>query len=80
VILRFLTIDPPELAARSARLMAKAERDEVSLYVSPLVLAEVIWAIWEPQALSMALPGPHPSRRAFWGRFFVPSPSGRGLG
>jgi hypothetical protein len=48
------------MADRSARLMAKAERDEVSLYVSPLVLAEVIWAIWEPQALSMALPGPHP--------------------
>ena len=42
VILRFLTKDPPEMAERSARLMAKAERGEVSLYVSPLVLAEVI--------------------------------------
>jgi hypothetical protein len=30
------------MAERSARLMAKAERGEVSLYVSPLVLAEVI--------------------------------------
>ena len=45
VILRFLTKDPPEMAERSARLMAKAERGEVSLYMSPLVLAEVIWVL-----------------------------------
>ena len=44
VLLRFITKDPPALAERSARLMAKAERGEVSLYVAPLVLAEVIWA------------------------------------
>jgi predicted nucleic-acid-binding protein len=42
VILRFLTKDPPEMAERSARLMAEAERGEVSLYITPLVLAEVI--------------------------------------
>jgi predicted nucleic acid-binding protein len=42
VILRFLTKAPPEMAERSARLMAKSERGEVSLYMSPLVLAEVI--------------------------------------
>jgi predicted nucleic acid-binding protein len=45
VILRFLTKDPPEMAERSARLMAKAEMGEVSLYMSPLVLAEVIWVL-----------------------------------
>jgi predicted nucleic acid-binding protein len=45
VILRFLTKDPPEMAERSARLMAKAEMGEVSLYVSLLVLAEVIWVL-----------------------------------
>ena len=45
VILRFLTKDPPEMAERSARLMAQAERGEVSLYVSLLVLAEVIWVL-----------------------------------
>jgi len=45
VILRFLTKDPPEMAECSARLMAKAEMGEVSLYISPLVLAEVIWVL-----------------------------------
>jgi predicted nucleic acid-binding protein len=45
VILRFLTKDPPEMAERSARLMAKAERGEVSLYFSLLMLAEVIWVL-----------------------------------
>jgi predicted nucleic-acid-binding protein len=43
--MQFLTKDPPEMAERSARLMAKAERCEVSLYMSPLVLAEVIWVL-----------------------------------
>jgi len=33
------------MAKRSARLMAQAERGEVSLYVSLLVVAEVIWAL-----------------------------------
>jgi predicted nucleic acid-binding protein len=45
VILRFLTKDPLEMAERSAHLMAKAERGEVVLYMSPLVLAEVIWVL-----------------------------------
>jgi len=45
VLLRFITKDPPALAERSAHLMAKAERGEVSLYVAPLVLAEVIWVL-----------------------------------
>lgn len=45
VILRFITKDPPEMAARAARLMTKAEKGEVSLYISPLVLAEIIWVL-----------------------------------
>jgi predicted nucleic acid-binding protein len=45
VIPQFLTKDPPEMAERSARLIAKAERGEVSLYISLLMLAEVIWVL-----------------------------------
>jgi predicted nucleic-acid-binding protein len=33
------------MAERSARLMAKAEMGEISLYMSPLVLVEVIWVL-----------------------------------
>lgn len=45
VILRFLTGEPEEMHERSARLMARAEQGEVRLYVSQLVLAEVIWVL-----------------------------------
>lgn len=54
VILRFLTKDPQDLAERSARLMAKAEKGKVSLYISPLVLAEVIWVLKSFYRYSMA--------------------------
>jgi len=45
VILRFLTKDPSAMAKRAAKLMEKAESGEVTLLVSPLVLAEVIWVL-----------------------------------
>jgi predicted nucleic acid-binding protein len=45
VLLRFLTGDPEDLAQRSARLMAKAEQGQVTLFITPLVLAEVIWVL-----------------------------------
>lgn len=45
VILRFLTGDPEALAQRAARLMTKAEDGEVTLFIAPLVLAEVIWVL-----------------------------------
>jgi predicted nucleic acid-binding protein len=45
VVLRFLTGDPPDLAERAARLMARADRGEVALYLSDLVLAEVVWVL-----------------------------------
>lgn len=45
VLLRFLTGEPKDLAAKAARLMAKAEQGEVVLCVSALVIAEVIWVL-----------------------------------
>lgn len=45
VILRFVTKDPPQLAERAARLMVKAEKGELLLYVAPLVLAETVWVL-----------------------------------
>jgi predicted nucleic-acid-binding protein len=41
------------MAERSARLMAKAMKGEVSLYISPLVLAEVIWVLKSSYRYSM---------------------------
>lgn len=54
VLLRFLTGDPEDLAARSQRLMARAEAGEVTLYLSELVLAEVIWVLKSFYRHSMA--------------------------
>lgn len=54
VLLRFLTRDPPAQAARAARLMARAEAQVVRLYVSPLVLAEVVWVLKSFYGHSMA--------------------------
>jgi predicted nucleic acid-binding protein len=45
IILRFVTKDPPPLAERAARLMSRAEKGEVILYLAPLVLAEIIWVL-----------------------------------
>jgi predicted nucleic acid-binding protein len=45
VLLRFLTGDPKDLAERVARLMVRAERGEVVLVLSPLVVAEMVWVL-----------------------------------
>lgn len=45
VLLRFLTGEPKELADKAASLMARAESGEVTLVVSPLVVAEVVWVL-----------------------------------
>jgi predicted nucleic acid-binding protein len=45
VILRFVTKEPPKIAARAAQLMAQAEAGDVSLYIAPLVLAEIVWVL-----------------------------------
>ena len=45
MLLRFLTGEPKELAGKAASLMARAESGEVTLVVSPLVVAEVVWVL-----------------------------------
>ncbi|MDH3603974.1 MAG: PIN domain-containing protein [Candidatus Tectomicrobia bacterium] len=45
IILRFITKEPEEMAERAARLMAQAEAGEVSLYISPLIIAEMVWVL-----------------------------------
>ena len=45
VLLRFLTGEPKELAGNAASLMGRAESGEVTLVVSPLVVAEVVWVL-----------------------------------
>ncbi|HBE31997.1 MAG TPA: PIN domain nuclease [Cyanobacteria bacterium UBA11369] len=45
VLLRFLTGEPPDLAQRALRLIQQAERGEVILRLSPIVVAEVVWVL-----------------------------------
>ena len=45
VLLRFLTGEPEDLAGKAARLIARAERGEVVLVLSSLVIAEVFWVL-----------------------------------
>lgn len=45
VLLRFLTGEPEPMAERAARLMRQAERGEVLLILTPLVVAEVVWTL-----------------------------------
>lgn len=45
VLLRFLTGEPESMAERAARLMRRAEKGEVLLVLSSLVVAEVVWVL-----------------------------------
>ena len=45
VLLRYLTGDPPEQAKRSAALIARVERGDLTLALHPVVLAEVYWVL-----------------------------------
>lgn len=45
VILRFLTGDPPEMAAKSTSLFKAMERGEVTLLLDEIVVAEVVWVL-----------------------------------
>jgi predicted nucleic acid-binding protein len=45
VLLRFLTDEPPELAARAAKLLEGAQRGELSLKVHSAVVAETVWVL-----------------------------------
>ncbi|MBE9170019.1 PIN domain-containing protein [Pleurocapsales cyanobacterium LEGE 06147] len=45
ILLRLITNDPPEMAARVASFVERAEQGEVILKVSSIVVAEVIWVL-----------------------------------
>lgn len=45
VLLRFLTGDPPDLAAQARALMEAVDRGEVTLVVDELVVAEMVWVL-----------------------------------
>jgi predicted nucleic acid-binding protein len=45
LILRFLTKEPQDLAERSLRFIQRAEQGEITLQITPLVIAEVIWVL-----------------------------------
>ncbi|MCL6449376.1 MAG: PIN domain-containing protein [Armatimonadetes bacterium] len=45
VVLRFITGDPPEMAAQALELMVRAENGEVCLRLSHLVVAEIVWVL-----------------------------------
>lgn len=45
VLLRLITGDPPELAQRALKLVERAELGEVTLRLSPLVVAEMVWVL-----------------------------------
>jgi len=42
VLLRYVTGDPPDMADKVAPIMARAERGEVTLRVTPVVVAETV--------------------------------------
>lgn len=45
VVLRFLTKEPVSLAQRANRLFAKAHAGEIALRLTPVVVAEIAWAL-----------------------------------
>ncbi|MEW6276379.1 MAG: type II toxin-antitoxin system VapC family toxin [Bacillota bacterium] len=45
VVLRFITGEPPEMAAQALELMARAENGEVCLRLPHLVVAEIVWVL-----------------------------------
>ncbi len=60
VLVRFITRDDPEQTRRVATIMRRAERGELSIRVSPIVIAEVIWVLhsyykYELTAIAAAL-------------------------
>lgn len=54
VVLRFLTGEPEKMAVQAANLMKRAEAGEISVFISPLILAEIIWVLKSFYQYSMA--------------------------
>jgi predicted nucleic acid-binding protein len=45
VLLRLITDDPVDLAERASRLAERAEQGEITLRVSPVIVAEIVWVL-----------------------------------
>jgi predicted nucleic acid-binding protein len=45
VVVRFFTKEPVALARRAERLLARAEAGEISLRLTPIVVAEIVWVL-----------------------------------
>lgn len=45
VVLRFLTKEPVPFAQRADRLLARAQAGEIALRLTPVVIAEIVWAL-----------------------------------
>lgn len=45
VIVRFLSKEPPAMARRAERLLAKAHTGEITFRLSTIVVAEIVWVL-----------------------------------
>jgi predicted nucleic acid-binding protein len=45
VLLRLITNDPLDLAERASELAKRAEQGEITLRVSPMIVAEIVWVL-----------------------------------
>jgi len=45
VIVRFLAKEPPAMARRAERLLARAQAGEIAFRLTPIVVAEIVWVL-----------------------------------
>lgn len=45
VVVRFLAKEPPALAQRAERLLARAQTGEIAFRLTPIVVAEIVWVL-----------------------------------
>lgn len=60
VILRFLTGDPPDMAAQAQALFLAVEQGQITLVIDAIVVAETVWVLqsfygYPPQAIARVL-------------------------
>lgn len=60
VVVRYFTGSPEHLAERARRLLARAEAGEITLRLTPIVVAEIVWVLrsvygHEPAAIAAGL-------------------------